>query len=248
MSLTQPLTSPPVAAPVPTDAAAAVAAPPTPPPATPVVSQTVAVPMEQLQLLLTLPAKLAEYETRETQRAREAQEALVAEQVKRGQVEQALQMVRDQHAKDIEAERTAKLTEQARARSYAKSAELGRALAGVPFVSQAAAEQFAGIIAGQFDAHPEGDGFTVRTATFEAPSQVIARLRTDPNYAHFFSPTHTGGTGATGGQFAAPTPPAGTGAPADPKNLGEAILMRWQENHAANGGTPIGLGRRKRGG
>jgi hypothetical protein len=202
--------------------------------------QTVTVPLDQLQTLLSLPARLAEYEQRWKTQEDETREKIIAEQVKRGEVENALKTVREQSAKDLETERGLKLAEQTRARGFAKRAELNAALAGLPFVSEAAAKQFADLIGPQFEAHPEGDGFVVRTATFETPAQLAARLKTDPNYLHFFKPSTAGGSGAAGADRATPTP--GNGQSQNPL---DQIAASWKAMQAASPFSAIGLtGRR----
>src|SRR5262245_5410859 len=71
--------------------------PATPAPApAPNAAELVTIRVDQLQALLALPARIAEMEDREAARERAAQEQLIAEQVRAGKAEEAVQTLRRQ--------------------------------------------------------------------------------------------------------------------------------------------------------
>jgi hypothetical protein len=74
--------------------------------------------------------------------------------------------------------------------------------------------------------------------------QVVTESLASPEYAHFCQPNSRGGTPTMGANRPAPNR---TAVPV-PKNLGEAVVIRWQEAAAQRSHEilgPIGLGRRR---
>ncbi len=232
------VTAPPAAPP------AAPAAPAqTPPAAAPAAPQMVTIPMDQLQTLMALPARITQLETEKAAQIRAEQEKATQALIAKGQAEEAVKVTRAQLEADVTRERTEKESERGRARAYARDRELALALAGHP-LNVGAAEQLQQLLASQLEAHAEGNGYVVRTATFQSAKDFVAGVLAKPEYAHFLRATGAGGTGAGGGSQSGPTPP-GTTAPATPvNNLGEYVIQQYQQRQQAapqDPRTAIGL-------
>jgi hypothetical protein len=227
-----PFAPPPAPAPAPAPAAAAAQ------------PQTVAVPLDQLQSLLSLQAQVAEMQARERQREQEAQDKVTQALLQKGQAEEAVNTVRTQLTGQLEAERNNVRAMEARTKVFARDRELAAATVGLPFASEHAAKGFLKEVAPLLDAYPDGDGFVVRTATFQTPAQLVAAARQDPQYAHFFAASTQGGVNPAGGQGQPPTPAGAGGPQPEPRNLGEAVIARWREQGARRPlpGLPPGVG------
>jgi hypothetical protein len=141
-------------------------------------------------------------------------------------------------------ERDRRLAELDRACKLAvRERELATVLAGKPLVSGAAA-QLVKLWRDDFDAYEEDGGYKVTARDGRPVGQVVAELLATPEYSHFCLPTSRGGTGAQG----ASRPQDAVVNPKGPKNLGEAVVMKWREESATrpdNFLKPIGLRRRR---
>jgi hypothetical protein len=120
--------------------------------------------------------------------------------------------------------------------------ELATALAGRPLVAGAAA-QLVKLWRDEFEAYEEGGLFKVATRDGRPVAQVVGEWLGTPEFAHFCLPTSRGGVGGK----EVNRPSAVPAAPA-PRNLGEAVVMRWREASAARPDNllkPIGLRRHR---
>lgn len=206
--------------------------------------QAVTVPYEQFERFLAAELSAKEAERRDKERAAEAERMKAEAQIKQGQAEKAVETIREQHTRELADERKAKDEISERSKKFVRDKELAVACAGLPFVSPFAAKQFLAMVGPRLEAYPEGETFTVRTATFQSPEQLIAEARNDPQYAHFFAASTTGGAKPANSNLTAPTPPAATNGEG-PKNLGEAILSQWNQHHSGRPAVGAGLSRRR---
>jgi hypothetical protein len=91
----------------------------------------------------------------------------------------------------------------------------------------------------------EGDGeYRVSARDGRSVGQAVADWLASPEYAHFCPPASRGGIAIKGANRPSA---AGVDGPA-PKNLGEAVVMRWHESaarHVGETAAPIGLSRRR---
>ncbi len=193
-----------------------------------VSAQTVTIPLEQLQTFTAVQARLATLEGEQRSResaAREEQAKILAQ---KGEVENALKMLRDQSESQLSSERARLAAVEERAKRYALDGELSRALSSQPLVP-GGAEQLTRLFRGEFMVDSQGDSFTVRTPTFQSVGDFVKAQLERPEFAHFVRASGQSGTaGTTGAHQTTPTPPA-TQAPAQaPKTLGEAVIMRMQ--------------------
>ncbi len=210
-------------------------------------SQTVVIPLEQLNVFTAMQARLAEVEEQQQRR----DEAARAEQVQilaaKGQVEQALRAQREQAERDLQAERAARVQVEERAKRYALDGELVRALASQPLVP-GGAEQLAQLWRDQFLVEPQGNSFNVRSKDFRPVGEFIGALLDRPEYAHFLRAQNpAGGTGGGTGVQSVQTSPANPIPQVEPKNMSEAVLMQMaamqkvQANPQLNPTVPFGL-------
>ena len=126
-------------------------------------------------------------------------------------------------------------------KSAVRERELAAVLAGKALVGGAAA-QLIKLWSEDFDVYEEQGRFKVTSRDGRAVSQVVNEWLASPEYSHFCLPTSRGGTGAKD----ASRPVSGSGAKGAPKTLGEAIVMKWREEAAAQPNNllkPIGLRR-----
>ncbi len=126
-------------------------------------------------------------------------------------------------------------------KSAVRERELATVLAGKALVGGAAA-QLIKLWSEEFDVYEEQGRFKVTSRDGRAVSQVVNEWLASPEYSHFCLPTSRGGTGAKD----ASRPVGGSGAKGAPKTLGEAIVMKWREEAAAQPNNllkPIGLRR-----
>ncbi|WP_169973652.1 hypothetical protein [Tautonia rosea] len=124
-----------------------------------------------------------------------------------------------------------------------KEKELATVLASRPLV-QGAAPQLIKLWRDELEVIDEAGQFRVATRDGRSVAEAVNAWLASSEYAHFSRPTSRGGTTPPGDSrstsTATATPP--------PKNLGEAVLMRWREalqGHRQNPDAPIGLGRRR---
>jgi hypothetical protein len=139
------------------------------------------------------------------------------------------------------AARDRRLSELERAcKEAVRDRELATALAGKPLVAGAAA-QLIKLWRDDFDAYEDGGQFKVAAKDGRPVAQVVGEWLGAPEFAHFCLPSSKGGTGARGVER-----PAAAAPPAAPRNLGEAVVMRWREDPLARPNNllkPIGLRR-----
>jgi hypothetical protein len=119
--------------------------------------------------------------------------------------------------------------------------ELATALAGRPLVAGAAA-QLIKLWRDDLDVFEGETGYQVATRDGRTIAQAVTEWLASPEYSHFSLPTSRGGTGVRDS-----TRPANhattTGSP---RNLGEAVVMKWREEAASRTDNllkPIGLRR-----
>lgn len=148
---------------------------------------------------------------------------------------------------DLEAElarRDRRLAELERAcRSAVKERELATALAGRPLVPGAAG-QLIRLWRDDLDVSEGESGYEVVARDGRTVAQAVSEWLASPEYSHFCQPSSRGGTASRD----ASRPADRQGAPAAPRNLGEAVVMRWREESTARGESlsrPIGLRRHR---
>ena len=150
----------------------------------------------------------------------------------------SLERIKDEEA----SARDKRLTElEVVCKSAVRERELATVLAGRALVGGAAA-QLIKLWSEEFDVYEEQGRFKVTSRDGRAVSQVVNEWLASPEYSHFCLPTSRGGTGAKD----ASRPVGGSGAKGAPKTLGEAIVMKWREEAAAQPNNllkPIGLRR-----
>lgn len=183
---------------------------------------------------LSSRAKLVEIEEQrrkdQMDSQRREQEALIA----KGQIEKALELLRNQSHQEVEEQRR-KLTEtEGRAKRYALDGELARALAAQPLCSPAAAEQLASLWRGQLTVEAQGDSFVVRTPTFQPVAEFVAQQLQRPEYEHFRRPGSTGGAGGQSPQSAGSA--SGQAQPKTYATEGERIIDEYNSRQTKEGG------------
>jgi hypothetical protein len=206
---------------------------PTPAPTTP-ASQTVTIPAEQFTTYQGLQARIAELEAENTRREAAAREEQVRLLTQKGEAENAVKTLREQKDQELASERSKLTLIEERAKRYALEGELSRALAAQPLVSSAAAQQLASLFRGELQVHAEGDGFVVRTPTFQTAADFIAERLKQPEFAHF---VRAGSQGGTGGQTTqATTTPSPTPSPTPvPKTMSEAVILQMKSLQSQQG-------------
>jgi hypothetical protein len=217
-----------------TPAAATVAAVPASAVPAPANPQTVTIPLEQLQTFTTMQTRLAQVELEQRAREDKATADRVTLMAQKGEIEKAMAIQREEAQKQLDGERATRLALEDRAKRYALDGDLSRVLASQPLVP-GGAEQLTQLWRSQFVVEPQGEGFTVRTPTFQSVGDFVASNLAKPEYAHFIRAQNpAGGTagGGSSGAAAAPTGPANPAAPPVPKNFGEAIILQMQELQA----------------
>jgi hypothetical protein len=214
-------------------------APPAPPTAT--THQTVTIPLEQLQAFTSVQARLAEMEAaqRAQQEATQQEQARILAQ--KGEVENALRILREQSDQAISAERHKLAQIEDRAKRYALDGELSRSLAAHNLV-QGGAEQLAQLWRSQFVVDAQGDSFAVRTPTFQAVSEFVQQQLARPEYAHFVRASTQGGTSTGQMVQAAQTPPSTPTPMPQPRNMGEAVILHMQNLQKTQGDPRANMG------
>ena len=226
-----------------TPAAAAVAAPPAVPAAQPTPAQpgpiapgvppTVTITNTLYETLVAQQAENVRLQADQRQRDERARQDRVRLLVEQGKTEEAMKANRDDADRRVAAEQEQRIATERRAARYAVDNDLTPRLSGIP-LCPGAAEQLTHLFRGNFIATPEGEGFAVRTAGGQSASDFIAATLALPHYAHFRPATNLGGTGgAAGGSISPPTPAANPTTPDKAKNLGEAVIMLYQQRDAA---------------
>jgi hypothetical protein len=191
-------------------------------------SQTVTIPLEQLQAFTSVQARLAQMEADQRARDEAARAELVKAMAAKGQIEEALRTVRDQAQKDLETERRRLAQAEERAKRYALEGQLAQALATQPLVT-GGAEQLAELWCNKFIVEPQGETFNVRTPDYQPVSAWITAQLGRPEFAHFLRAKNPDG-GTLGGPprtQGTPTGPTSAATAMDqPRNMGEAIALK----------------------
>lgn len=208
--------------------------------------QNVTIPLEQLQAFTSIQARLAEMEAAQRSQQEAAQQEQARILAQKGEVENALRMLREQSEQTLNTERQRLVQIEERAKRYALDGEVSRALAGHNLVP-GGAEQLAQLWRSQFIVDTQGDSFAVRTPTFQSVSEFVSQQLARSEYAHFVRASTQGGT-ATGQTIqAAQTPPANPAPAPQPRNMGEAVILHMQGLQKAQGDArsnlslPMGL-------
>jgi len=143
-------------------------------------------------------------------------------------------------AQDV-ADRDRRLADLERAyKAAVRERELATALSGRPLVAGAAA-QLIKLWRDEFEVEGEEGDLRVRSRDGRGVGTAVNDWLARPEYSHFCLPSSRGGSGARD----ANRPSAGV---APPKNLGEAVLIRWREESAARPQgllKPVGLRRHR---
>lgn len=174
-----------------------------------------------------------------------AKAAMDAEAGSRAAVRAAERNQADDHLRDEEITRaTRKAEDWERAfKAATREKELASALAGRSLV-QGAAPQLIKLWRDELEVIDEGGTLKVVSRDGRPVIEAVNSWLTSAEYAHFSRPSSRGGTTPPGDSRSTAMPPS---APS-PKNLGEAVLMRWRDAiHASrqDPGAAIGLGRRR---
>jgi hypothetical protein len=208
--------------------------------------QLVTIPLEQLQAFTSVQARLADMEAAQRAQQETAQQEQARILAQKGEVENALRMLRDQSEQTLNTERQKFLQIEERAKRFALDGELSRALTAHNLV-QGGAEQLSQLWRTQFVVDAQGDSFSVRTPTFQSVNEFVSQQLSRPEYAHFLRASTNGGT-ATGQTIqTAQTPPASPTPTPQPKNMGEAVILHMQSLQKAQGDAranmslPMGL-------
>ena len=209
---------------------------PTPSSATATTQQTVTIPLEQIQAFTSMQARLAQLESEQRSREQAAQQEQARILAQKGEVENALRMLRDQSEQQVQAERARLAQLEERAKRYALEGELSRALAACNLVP-GGAEQLTQLWRNQFTVESQGDSFAVRTPTFQSVGEFVSQQLARTEYSHFVRAQNPGG-GTGGVQPSAQTPPSSPANPTQmpqPKNMGEAVILHMQGMQKAQG-------------
>ena len=216
--------------------------------ATATTQQTVTIPLEQVQAFTTMQARLAQLESEQRSREQATQQDQARILAQKGEVENALRLLREQSEQQVQAERTRLTQVEERAKRYALDGELSRALSACNLVP-GGAEQLTQLWRNQFLVDAQGDSFAVRTPTFQSVGDFVHQQLARPEYAHFVRPQNPGG--GTGGFQPAgqslPSTPANPAQTPQPKNMGEAVILHMQNMQKAQGdpraniSLPMGL-------
>jgi hypothetical protein len=211
--------------------------PPAPAPApAPPNPAVVTIPWEQFQQFQQAGQTLSQVQAAAAQAERDRVQALADKQAAEGQWKTAAQTLRDTHAGELKAAQDMGAGWEKRARTFARDTEVLGVLSGFK-LNPGAAPQLMKLLGGALEAHPEGEGFAVRTATFQSAADYFKAELAKPEYAHFLAPSTQGGAGGGGG-----TPPPNPANPGAPANLGEAVAAAFKAQQAS-GPQPIGLRR-----
>lgn len=208
----------------------------TPPPAGPAPLPTTVI--EQLQAYGALQARMSQMEAENRTREANAQAEQVRLLTAKGEVDAALTLTRETAKRELDAERQAKAESEGRAKAYALTGELSRALAGQPLVD-GGADVLTELWAKHFVVEPKGNTYEVRNPqTYQSPGEFIASQLALPKFAHFLRATTQGGVGAPGASATTATPPATTPEPHQPATGGEALILKALAARRAMGPNP----------
>ena len=148
------------------------------------------------------------------------------------------------HSREIAARERKAIELERSYKAALRDRELATALVGKPLVPGAAA-QLIKLWRDDFEVVDEGGEIRVLARDGRGVDQAVLDRLEGPEFAHFCLPTSRGGTGAKGQNRSASAP--AMPAPAAPKTLGEAVLMKWRESASRPQGPPppSGWGRRR---
>ena len=135
--------------------------------------QTVTIPLEQLQTFTSIQARLAQIEAEQRSRESGGPAGAGGDLAKKGEVENALNLLRQQSEQQLANERAARAAVEERAKRYALDGEVSRVLASQPLVP-GGAEQLTQLWRIEFIVEPQGDSFAVRTPTFQSVGDFVA--------------------------------------------------------------------------
>jgi hypothetical protein len=198
----------------------------------------VTIPVEQLNAFTSVQARLAQLESEQRSREAAAQQEQARILAQKGEVEDALRMVREQSEQQVQAERVKLQAIEERAKRYALEGELSRVLASQNLVP-GGAEQLSRLWRQEFHVQAEGESFVVRTPTFQSVNEYAKTQLARPEYAHFVRSSNQGGTaGTTGGHQVPPTSPANVAPLSQPKSMGEAVILHMQSIREKDGIDP----------
>lgn len=152
----------------------------------------------------------------------------------KGEVETAFNQYRELSESKVKAaeERAARL--EAERLDEKVDLSLSDLLLGVKFVSPHAAAQMKQALKGRLVAErTEAGAVIIRDRVTRRPAaEVVGEWVKSEEFSHFLDPRSRGGSGATASAGNAGS--AQIEQPAQPANLGEAIVMQWQQREAAN--------------
>lgn len=210
-----PLTQPPVAAP-------AAPAPAAPAPA----SDPAAAELARLR------ARLAELETAEAERQRQAASKTEADLVAKGKAEE----VRQYYQAEVEKREAALRELEARTRSSERSRAIAAALTGRPLSYPEAAADLAKLWADDFEVRDASDGSfaVVCKVSLRPADQVIAERLASPRYAAYLKAEARGGALAGGQPL--PTQLPGQG---QPLTFEQQVMANWQAAQQAQAEGPL---------
>ncbi len=214
----EPIPTPAVPAPAPTLS-------PTPAPA----SQTgVTISAADYTDFLAARSRLSDLEAARGREIAEANAREVSALAQKGQIEGALTMLRTQAQADMDAERVRSRAIEDRAKRYALDGELARSLSSQPLVP-GGAEQLTQLWRSQFNVQPEGESFAVRSLAHQSVGDFVSQQLARPEFAHFVRAANPGGGHQSGGGgLTTPTPAVNPAVPAEPANMGEAVILHMQ--------------------
>ena len=198
--------------------------------------QTVTIPLEQLQTFTSIQARLAEMESAQRTQQEAAQQEQARILAQKGEVENALRMLREQSEQTLGAERQRLVQVEERAKRYALDGEISRALSSHNLV-QGGAEQLSQLWRSQFLVDTQGDSFAVRTP--DVP--VGGRVRVSAARPTGVRPLRPGLD--PGGYGDRPDDPGGPDAARQP-DAGASAQEHGRGSHPPHAGPPEDPGRR----
>lgn len=225
-----------IAAPAPAPAGTIAPAPVAPAAAT---QQTVTLPLEQLQALMSMQARLADMESAQRAQQEAAQREQAALLMQKGQLEEGLRLLREQSEQQIKTVQDSLTQTRSQASNYAIDVEVARAMAGHVFANDKARRAFESEVRSELVAEAHGNTFAVRTPTFQSATDLVNGKLANPEYAFLLAPKGVvpaaPAAPASSGAYAGPTSPANTPPPPpeEPRNLGRDIIRQHKHNVAA---------------
>lgn len=165
-----------------------------------------------------LRSKLAEFEAKEAERAEQTRLAEEKKLTEKGEFDKLLK----QRDEQLASERKNAQASADRARTYALSSQLAIAFSAHDLYP-GSSEDLSKLWRDDFEAVPDGDGFTVRAKDGRPVKDVIAERLASDRYANHVKATSRGGSGGGDGHRPAPTPAHD---PSKPVSLLDAAVAR----------------------